>query len=196
MCSEVASSGEQVIAGRYGMANMGVLFSTFMFIVGVSFSGFIWKGFHRVNRTVAPEPPSTPPPSPPDRKITRAISVGSLKQYRLKEIEDMTDNFKQQLGRGGQGIVYFAVLPDGRGKAAVKRLQKNLVLKNSLNENNNYNNIRNQEIIEKAFWAELKTISRLHHRNLVALLGYCVENDDLFLVYESWRMDPLANICI
>lgn len=177
----VQSSAEpgvpKVIAGRYGamgMDNMGTVFSLcFMFIVGVS-TGFLWKGFQKVGRNVMnPTSPSSTssssssPPSSPElrtRKIARANSVGSLKQYRLKEILDMTDRFKQELGRGGQGIVYLATLPDGRGKAAVKRLQKK---ETTLVLNHNVNDHHSQEMIEKAFWAELKTISRLHHRNLV-----------------------------
>lgn len=197
---EKNSPEPKVIAGRYGamgMDNMGTVFSLcFMFIVGVS-TGFLWKGFHKLARASSeplPEAssPASPAPSPSQgdpmrtRKIARASTVGSLRQYRLKEIEDMTDCFKFQLGRGGQGVVYLASLPEGRGKVAVKRLQKkeaNLVVAMGNHS---------QEVIEKAFWAELNTISRLHHRNLVALLGYCVENDDLFLVYEFMGKGSLS----
>lgn len=187
----------RVIAGRYGAMGMdalGTVFSLcFMFIVGVS-TGFLWKGFHKLARASAavplPEPSSPASPSEGEplrsRKIVRVSSVGSLRQYRLKEIVDMTDRFKLQLGRGGQGVVYFALLPEGRGKAAVKRLQKKAANLPVAAENHS------QEIIEKAFWAELKTISRLHHRNLVALLGYCVEDDDLFLVYEFMGKGSLS----
>lgn len=142
----------------------------FMFIMGLS-TGLFWKGSSKY-------PHSAPPP----KALT---TIGSLKQYRLKEIVDMTDRFKLELGRGGQGIVYFASLPEGRGTAAVKRLQKK-----SRPEKRDDNHA--QEVLEKDFWAELKTISRLHHRNLVALLGYCVEEDDLFLVYEFMANGSLS----
>ena len=195
---EKYSPEAKVIAGRYGamgMENMGTVLSLcFMFIVGVS-TGFLWKaGFHTPARASSepqvepPTPPASPPPtlSPSTtRKVTRASSVGSLKHYRLKEIVDMTDRFKLQLGRGGQGVVYFASLPEG-GKVAVKRLQKKAAGLMVAPDNHS------QEMIEKAFWAELKTISRLHHRNLVALLGYCVEDDDLFLVYEFMGKGSLS----
>ena len=194
----------KVVCGRFG--GMGVDFVgtfcslCFMFIVGVS-TGFWWKGSQKL--LPLPPPPVEPsgsafPSLPPlasegsmrARKSFRVPSlVGSLKQYRLKEIVDITERFKLELGRGGQGVVYFALLPDGRGKAAVKRLQNkagNLAVNGNLVDN------YNQEIIEKEFWAELKTISRLHHRNLVALLGYCVEEDDLFLVYEFMGKGSLS----
>lgn len=110
----------------------------FMFIMGLS-KGLFWKGSSKY-------PHSAPPP----KTLT---TVGSLKQYRLKEIVDMTDRFKLELGRGGQGIVYFASLPEGRGTAAVKRLQKK-----SRPDKRDDNHA--QEVLEKEFWAELKTISR------------------------------------
>jgi aminoglycoside phosphotransferase (APT) family kinase protein len=105
-------------------------------------------------------------------------AVGSLRQYRLKEIVDMTERFKLELGRGGQGVVYFASLAEGRGQAAVKRLAAG--------------DGQAEEAVEREFWAELRAIARLHHRNLVALLGYCVEEDDLFLVYEFMAKGSLS----
>ncbi|CAM6011163.1 unnamed protein product [Sphagnum balticum] len=102
-----------------------------------------------------------------------------VQQYSLKEIESMTNNFEKELGRGGQGIVYVATIPGETPiAAAVKKLQKNdaLLVGNA--------QIPAQQTLEKEFWVELKTISRLHHGNLVSLLGYCVEGQQLFLIYE------------
>jgi hypothetical protein len=48
-----------------------------------------------------------------------------------------------------------------------------------------------QATLEKEFWVELKTILRLHHGNLVALLGYCVEGQELFLIYELMSNESL-----
>jgi serine/threonine protein kinase len=41
-----------------------------------------------------------------------------------------------------------------------------------------------QATLEKEFWVELRTITHLHHGNLVALLGYCIEGHELFLIYD------------
>ncbi len=103
-----------------------------------------------------------------------------VQQYSLKEIESMTNNFEKEIGRGGQGIVYAAKIPGETPiPAAVKKLQKKndaLLVGNT--------RIPAQQTLEKEFWVELKTISRLHHGNLVSLLGYCVEGQQLFLIYE------------
>jgi serine/threonine protein kinase len=106
--------------------------------------------------------------------------VGNIvQQYTLKEIASMTNDFKEELGRGGQGIVYAAMLPgEPKIRAAVKKLQRidGVFVANP--------DKPVPQTLEKEFWAELKTISRLHHGNLVALLGYCVEGCELFLIYE------------
>lgn len=173
-----------IVCGRLGVDSLSTLCSLcFMFIVGVS-TGFLWKGSQKQ------QPPLSSPTVRTRKSVRVLTTVGSLMQYRLKEIVDMTDRFELELGRGGQGVVYFASLPEGRGSAAVKRLQKKKA--NQVAVNGNLVDNHNQELIEKEFWAELKTISRLHHRNLVALLGYCVEEDDLFLVYEFMAKGSLS----
>lgn len=179
------------VCGAMGVDSVGTLCSLcFMFIAGVS-TGFWWNGSSQKPLAVEPSSSSLPTEGAMRaRKCPRVLStVGSVKQYRLKEIVDITDRFKLELGRGGQGVVYFASLSEGRGKAAVKRLQKragNVAVNGNLVDNHN------QEVVEKEFWAELKTISKLHHRNAVALLGYCVEEDDLFLVYEFMAKGSLG----
>lgn len=167
------------VVGRYssmGVDTVGTVCSLcLMFIVGVS-TGFLWKGAQ-----IIPVQSSCSPPASPSWRKKSSPVLSSLRQYTLKEIVDMTNCFELELGRGGQGIVYWGSLPEGRGKAAVKRLQKKT---GNIPVNGKLVNNCNKELVEKEFWAELNAISRLHHRNLVALLGYCVEEDDLFLVYE------------
>jgi serine/threonine protein kinase len=176
--------------GEFGGRAMGVegavgsLFSLlFIFVVGVT-TGLWWKAAtsQRVEESgVGKEIVVVEPVCASPRVVYRTSNVGAVREYTLKELEEMTDGFKQELGKGGQGVVYLAKsLPEEAvaRPLAVKRLQKgtNVLLHNLEN--------RSQEVIEKEFWSELNTISRLHHRNLVALLGFCVEDDDLLLVYE------------
>ncbi|XP_025681307.1 receptor-like serine/threonine-protein kinase SD1-8 [Arachis hypogaea] len=88
-----------------------------------------------------------------------------------------TNNFSQdnKLGEGGFGSVYMGRLIEGR-KIAVKRLSKN----------------SGQGIEE--FKNEAKLIVKLQHRNLVRLLGCCIENDEKMLVYEYMENRGLDSI--
>ncbi|KAL5542588.1 hypothetical protein UlMin_010298 [Ulmus minor] len=70
------------------------------------------------------------------------------------------------LGSGGFGKVYRAVLPSDGTLVAVKCLAEK------------------GERFEKTFAAELVAVAHLRHRNLVRLRGWCVHEDQLFLVYE------------
>ncbi|MQL93245.1 hypothetical protein Taro_025883 [Colocasia esculenta] len=87
------------------------------------------------------------------------------RQFTYSEIVSMTNNFEKEIGRGGFGTVFHGWLKDGR-QVAVKMLSK----------------LSSQG--EKEFRAEVLTLIRVHHRNLVPLLGYCDEKENLALVYE------------
>ncbi|KAL8210643.1 hypothetical protein R6Q57_005080 [Mikania cordata] len=87
--------------------------------------------------------------------------------FSLNEIDKATSNFSvsNKLGQGGFGAVYKGVLEDG-GYIAVKRLSKT----------------SRQGIIE--FQNEVICIAKLQHRNLVRLLGCCVQGEEMMLIYE------------
>uniref|UniRef100_A0A2N9HZQ1 Protein kinase domain-containing protein n=1 Tax=Fagus sylvatica TaxID=28930 RepID=A0A2N9HZQ1_FAGSY len=70
-----------------------------------------------------------------------------------------------RIGQGGYGKVYKGSLADGT-VVAIKRAQEG-----SLQG-------------EKEFLTEIELLSRLHHRNLVSLIGYCDEESEQMLVYE------------
>ena len=93
--------------------------------------------------------------------------IGAAKHFTLKDMENATDNFDSAriLGEGGFGIVYSGRLDDGR-EVAVKVLKRH-----------------NQHGIQE-FLAEVEMLSRLHHRNLVKLIGICTEDRNRCLVYE------------
>ncbi|KAI3793423.1 hypothetical protein L1987_36042 [Smallanthus sonchifolius] len=90
-----------------------------------------------------------------------------LLSFSLNKISKATDDFadEKKLGEGGFGQVYKGVLEDGR-EIAVKRLSKT----------------SRQGHVE--FKNEVRFIAKLQHRNLVKLLGYCIQGDESMLVYE------------
>ncbi|CAN0852504.1 Cysteine-rich receptor-like protein kinase 25 [Linum grandiflorum] len=87
--------------------------------------------------------------------------------YTLAAIQAATNSFsdRNKLGQGGFGPVYKGKLPDGQ-EIAVKRLS--LTSKQGLEE----------------FRNEVMVIVKLQHKNLVRLLGYCLERGEKLLVYE------------
>uniref|UniRef100_A0ACD5ZEB1 Uncharacterized protein n=1 Tax=Avena sativa TaxID=4498 RepID=A0ACD5ZEB1_AVESA len=87
------------------------------------------------------------------------------RRFTYKELEVITDNFKIVLGQGGFGPVYDGFLQDGI-HVAVK-----LVSQSS-----------KQGIRE--FLTEAQTLTKIHHKNLVSLVGYCKDGKYLALVYE------------
>ncbi|KAF8024038.1 hypothetical protein BT93_F1291 [Corymbia citriodora subsp. variegata] len=95
--------------------------------------------------------------------ITKAESL----QYDLATIQVATNNFSHQnkLGEGGFGEVFQGKLPNGQ-KIAVKRL--------STSSGQGIGEFKNEVVL----------VEKLQHRNLVQLLGFCVEGEEKILVYE------------
>ncbi|XP_077210601.1 protein kinase superfamily protein isoform X3 [Tasmannia lanceolata] len=91
----------------------------------------------------------------------------SAKTFSICEIQRATDSFDDSriLGEGGFGRVYSGILEDGT-KVAVKVLK------------------RDDQQGGREFLAEVEMLSRLHHRNLVKLIGICIEEHSRCLVYE------------
>ncbi|CAJ2647466.1 unnamed protein product [Trifolium pratense] len=83
--------------------------------------------------------------------------------YDFEEIEVATNNFDEtrRIGVGGYGTVYFGMLEDK--EVAVKKMKSTK---------------------SKEFYAELKALCKIHHINIVELLGYASGDDHLYLVYE------------
>ncbi|XP_074270267.1 putative receptor-like protein kinase At1g33260 [Silene latifolia] len=92
-------------------------------------------------------------------------SPAVVKRYKWEEIEKYTMNFKEVIGIGGYSMVYLAKFPNST-LGAVKM----------------YNN--NSERLNQVFKSELEISQKLHHANIVKLLGYCDDNDGGVLVFE------------
>ncbi|XP_057768141.1 proline-rich receptor-like protein kinase PERK1 [Salvia miltiorrhiza] len=107
-----------------------------------------------------PETP-LPPPSP-------GMSLGFSKStFTYEELAMATDGFSDAnlLGQGGFGYVHRGVLPNGK-EVAVKQLKAG------------------SGQGEREFQAEVEIISRVHHKHLVSLVGYCIAGIQRMLVYE------------
>ncbi|GMP48846.1 hypothetical protein CsSME_00016057 [Camellia sinensis var. sinensis] len=96
-----------------------------------------------------------------------SFNIDGVKGFTYGEMALATNNFhaSTQVGQGGYGNVYKGILADGT-VVAIKRAQEG-----SLQG-------------EKEFLTEIELLSRLHHRNLVSLIGYCDEEGEQMLVYE------------
>ncbi|KAK2632061.1 hypothetical protein EUGRSUZ_L02058 [Eucalyptus grandis] len=97
---------------------------------------------------------------------TQQLSMGGEDLF-IRLVDASADNFnvKNKLGQGGFGPVYKGKLNDGK-EIAAKRLSSS----------------SGQGIAE--FKNEILLISKLQHRNLVRLLGCCIEGEEKILVYE------------
>jgi serine/threonine protein kinase len=93
--------------------------------------------------------------------------VSSQSCFAYEELYEITGGFAPEniLGEGGFGCVYKGRLSDGKD-VAVKQL------KGGGGQG------------EREFQAEVEIISRVHHRHLVSLVGYCISEDHRLLVYD------------
>ncbi|XP_056171972.1 cysteine-rich receptor-like protein kinase 10 isoform X2 [Syzygium oleosum] len=114
----------------------------------------------------APLLPSTPAPVN-GPKGSSEITIAESLQYHLATIQAAANNFshRNKLGHGGFGEVFWGRLPNGQ-EIAVKRLSKSSA----------------QGVRE--FKNEVLLVAKLQHRNLVRLLGFCLEGEEKILVYE------------
>ncbi|KAL0694577.1 hypothetical protein Bca4012_061757 [Brassica carinata] len=87
--------------------------------------------------------------------------------FTLRDLEIATNSFSQEnvIGEGGYGVVYRGELTNGTHVAVKKIL-------NHLGQ------------AEKEFRVEVDAIGHVRHKNLVRLLGYCIEGTHRILVYE------------
>ncbi|CAN0900140.1 Proline-rich receptor-like protein kinase PERK1 [Linum grandiflorum] len=134
-----------------------------------------------------PKPPShSPPPPPPHGYMSSSgasnysgsetplpppspgIALGFSKStFSYEELARATDGFSEAnlLGQGGFGYVHRGVLPNGK-EVAIKQLKAG------------------SGQGEREFQAEVEIISRVHHKHLVSLVGYCITGSERLLVYE------------
>ncbi|XP_015699072.1 receptor-like serine/threonine-protein kinase ALE2 isoform X6 [Oryza brachyantha] len=161
-----------------------VLSSVFAFILCFGAALMIYFKIRNHNH-LTEESPMPPKPAGPGSAVvgsrlgSRPISAspsfcssivtykGTAKTFTLIEMERATQRFDHSriIGEGGFGRVYEGILEDGE-RVAVKILK------------------RDDQQGTREFLAEVEMLSRLHHRNLVKLIGICTEEHIRCLVYE------------
>jgi len=89
------------------------------------------------------------------------IKIDSVKEFTFIELAIATNNFSSSsiIGKGGYGDVHKGIL-SGETLVAIKRAAED--------------SLQGQ----KEFLTEIELLSRLHHRNLVSLIGYCNEEEE------------------
>ncbi|XP_042412475.1 probable serine/threonine-protein kinase PBL18 [Zingiber officinale] len=85
--------------------------------------------------------------------------------FTYKQIVKMTHNFETIIGKGGFGTVYYGLLEDGTNVAI--KLQRH-----------------SSQQSDMEFFAELRSLTQVHHKNLISLIGYCMDGSNLAIVYE------------
>ncbi|KAK3007652.1 hypothetical protein RJ639_013886 [Escallonia herrerae] len=95
----------------------------------------------------------------------------------IQVLKNVTNNFSQEniLGQGGFGTVYKGELHDGT-KIAVKRMEWGVIAGKGLAE----------------FKSEIAVLTKVRHRHLCALLGYCLDGNEKLLVYEYMPQGALS----
>ncbi|KAJ1689491.1 hypothetical protein LUZ63_013646 [Rhynchospora breviuscula] len=96
------------------------------------------------------------------------------KRFGFSELMTVTNNLRDQIGIGGFGEVFKGRLQDGVEVAVKVRSESS-----------------SQGI--QQFLNEVETLSRVHHKNLVSLIGYCKDADHIALVYEYMQKGNLQD---
>ncbi|XVF04047.1 hypothetical protein REPUB_Repub05bG0047200 [Reevesia pubescens] len=136
------------------------LLFTVVIIVGIALVLFVWRKKHQKKGSMGGLSETT-------YKYESQKEDLELPIFDFVTIAHATNNFspKNKIGEGGFGSVYKGILEDGQ-EIAVKRLSKS-----SRQGDNEFKN-------------EVEQIAKVQHRNLVKLLGCCIQTDEKALIYE------------
>ncbi|XP_012085571.1 probable LRR receptor-like serine/threonine-protein kinase At1g67720 isoform X2 [Jatropha curcas] len=102
------------------------------------------------------------------------MDEGVLYCISFSELEEATKSFSKKIGKGSFGTVYYGQMKDGK-EVAVKIMA----------DSTSY--------MRQQFATEVALLSRIHHRNLVPLIGFCEEEHQRILVYEYMHNGTLRD---
>ncbi|GLT83111.1 hypothetical protein SLE2022_014200 [Rubroshorea leprosula] len=193
------SSGGQDLFVRLNASDLGDGGRRIALIIGITVGSgvlilggiafFIWKRKRLQRKRKLPELKGLPERSQ-EFLLNEMVISNRRSEYSGEKSEELelplfdfdtiaiaTDNFslENKLGQGGFGSVYKGRLGEGQD-IAVKRLSKN----------------SGQGVEE--FKNEVRLIARVQHRNLVRLLGCCVDMDEKMLIYEYMEHRSLDSV--
>ncbi|CAL5399711.1 unnamed protein product [Camellia sinensis] len=109
------------------------------------------------------------------KEFIKSYQSTLLTNYSYNDIKKMTDNFKEKLGEGAYGNVFKGKLSSDSRLIAVKML---------MNCRDNSENFLN----------EITTIGRIHHVNVVRLVGFCWDGSRQALIYEYMPNNSLGDL--
>ncbi|PIA34382.1 hypothetical protein AQUCO_03800177v1 [Aquilegia coerulea] len=159
-----SSLNVKVAEGKKGRSSggltIGLPVSAGVLICGIGVAWFIVKRKNRTNKEEEIDNVTSM-----NRDFERGVGP---KRFSYRELSSATNNFsdERKLGEGGFGKVYRGVLNNTKLEVAVKRIS------------------RGSRQGKREYMTEVKIISRLRHRNLVQLIGWCHDQCEFLLVYE------------
>ncbi|XVF20893.1 hypothetical protein REPUB_Repub12eG0042800 [Reevesia pubescens] len=143
---------------------------------------YIFKHKMKVKDLAVSVPKSSWGQIPCPSNSTCATSVSLLpsdlcRRFSIIEIKEATFNFDEQfiIGSKGFGHIYQGCIDGGSTTAAIKRLDSS------------------SRQGTREFQIELEILSKLCHVNLVSLIGFCDDNDEMILIYEYMPRGTLRN---
>ncbi|KAK6912222.1 Leucine-rich repeat-containing N-terminal, plant-type [Dillenia turbinata] len=138
----------------------------FLFVVLVALGIYAIKQKKRAERAIELSKPFASW-VPSGKDSGGAPQLKGARWFSYDELKKCTNHFSEsnEIGSGGYGKVYRGLLPDGQ-VVAIKRAQQGST----------------QGGLE--FKTEIELLSRVHHKNLVGLVGFCFEQGEQMLIYE------------
>ncbi|XP_047321862.1 leucine-rich repeat receptor protein kinase HPCA1-like [Impatiens glandulifera] len=151
--------------------------SHYSIIIGASIGGFVLVmlailagvyAFRQKKRAEKADKQNNPFASwIPDKSSGNIPQLKGAKAFTFEEVKKYSNNFSEanDIGSGSYGKVYIGTLPNGK-MIAIKRAMKGSM----------------QGAVE--FKSEIELLSRVHHKNVVSLVGFCYDRSEQILVYE------------